>query len=146
MSADTNYLVGIALPMLIFGVGQGLGLSTLTTGGMAGVSREDAGVAGGLVNVAHHIGGALGLGILVSVFAAAGGGAHDPQQLLAQRVSASLTGAAIFIALALIVTLIIRPHTRSTSRARLHLEARPRAAHNPARPQAEARTETRAAA
>ena len=32
------YLAGIALPMVIFGVGQGLGLSALTTGGMAGVA------------------------------------------------------------------------------------------------------------
>ncbi len=58
--------------MVVFGVGQGLGLSALTTGGMAGVAAEDAGVAGGLVNVAHHLGGALGLGILVTVFDAAG--------------------------------------------------------------------------
>jgi hypothetical protein len=57
------------------------------------------------------------------VFAAAGAGAHGAQQLLAKpectagvvgdvdRVSASLTGASIFIALALIVTLITRPRT-----------------------------------
>jgi predicted MFS family arabinose efflux permease len=71
VSADTSYLAGIALPMVLFGIGQGLGLSTLTAGGMAGVARRDAGVAGGLVNVAHHTGGALGLGILVTIFAAA---------------------------------------------------------------------------
>lgn len=69
------------MPMIIFGVGQGLGLSTLTTAGMAGVAPKDAGIAGGLINVAHHTGGALGLGILVTVFAAAGTGAHGPQQL-----------------------------------------------------------------
>jgi hypothetical protein len=63
---DTAYLAGIAVPMVIFGVGQGLGLSALTTGGMASVAATDAGVAGGLVNVAHHLGGAVGLGILVT--------------------------------------------------------------------------------
>jgi sugar phosphate permease len=144
-SADTSYITGIALPMLIFGIGQGLGLSTLTTAGMSGVAREDAGVAGGLVNVAHHAGGALGLGILVTIFAVAGSGAHGAQ-LLANRVSASLTGAAVFLALALIVTLITRPRTRSASQARADLEPRLAAAQNPGHPGAETLAETRVAA
>ncbi|MCA1693483.1 MAG: hypothetical protein LC749_01435 [Actinobacteria bacterium] len=97
--------------------------------------------AGGLVNVTHHTGGALGLGILITIFAAAGSGAHGPQQLLADRVSASLTGAAIFLAAALLVTLIAHPRA---SRATLddaaggHAEPRP--------PGAEVLTEARAAA
>jgi EmrB/QacA subfamily drug resistance transporter len=111
LSIQSSYLTGIALPMISFGIGQGFGLSTLTTGGMAGVAREDAGVAGGLVNVAHHTGGALGLGILVTIFAGAGSGAHGPQ-LLADRVSAALTGAAIFVACAMIATLIAHPRSR----------------------------------
>jgi hypothetical protein len=72
VSVDTGYLLGIAAPMIVFGAGQGLGLSSLTTAGMAGVQPRDAAVAGGLVNVAHHLGGALGLVILVTVFDAAG--------------------------------------------------------------------------
>src|SRR3954449_771309 len=106
---DTPYVAGIAVPMVIFGVGQGLGLSALTTGGMAGVAAQDAGVAGGLVNVAHHLGGALGLGILVTVFDAAGGLGDTPHALLAHRVSAALTVAVAFLALALAVTLLTRP-------------------------------------
>ena len=86
VSVDTGYLFGIAVPMIVFGVGQGLGLSSLTTGGMAGVQPRDAAVAGGLVNVAHHLGGALGLGILVTVFDAAGSRGDGPQALLADRV------------------------------------------------------------
>jgi predicted MFS family arabinose efflux permease len=95
---DTHYLLGIAVPMVIFGLGQGLGLSSLTTAGMAGVEPHDAGVAGGLVNVFHHLGGAVGVGILVTVFAAAG-------PTLAEQVSAALTGACVLLALALIVIL-----------------------------------------
>jgi hypothetical protein len=106
---DTGYLAGIALPMLVFGIGQGFGLSALTTGGMAGVAAEDAGVAGGLVNVAHHLGGALGLGILVTVFDAAGSLGDTPHELLAHRVSAALTVAVAFLVLALAVTLLTRP-------------------------------------
>jgi protein-S-isoprenylcysteine O-methyltransferase Ste14 len=128
--------------MIIFGIGQGLGLSTLTTAGMAGVAPKDAGVAGGLVNVAHHNDGALGLGILVTVFAAAGTGAHGPQQLLADRVSASLTGAAIFLAAALLLTLITQRRAPRTALDSNRLAA----AQNLAHPGAEVLTETRAAA
>jgi hypothetical protein len=101
-------VAGIALPIVIFGVGQGLGLSALTTGGMAGVAAEDAGVAGGLVNVAHHLGGAVGLGVLVTVFDAAGAGGAGPHELLADRVSAALTAAAALLVAALAVTLRAR--------------------------------------
>ena len=115
---DTAYLAGIALPMVVFGVGQGLGLSALTTGGMAGVAAKDAGVAGGLVNVAHHLGGALGLGILVTVFDAAGAAGDGPHELLADRVSAALTAAAAFLVLALLVTLIARPRRAAATPGR----------------------------
>ena len=98
VSMDTPYLLGIAVPMVIFGLGQGLGLSSLTTAGMARVEPRDAGVAGGLVNVSHHLGGAVGVGILVTVFAAAG-------PTLADQVAAALTGACVLLALALIVIL-----------------------------------------
>jgi EmrB/QacA subfamily drug resistance transporter len=109
VSVDTPYVTGVALPMIVYGVGQALGLSTLTSAGMAGVASEDAGAAGGLVNVVHHLGGAVGLGILVTVFDAAGSGVADARELLADRVSAALTGASVLLVLALLVVLFIRP-------------------------------------
>jgi hypothetical protein len=56
-----------------------------------------------------HLRRALGLGALVTVFAAAGAGAHGARDVLAQRVSASLTAATVILLLALVVTLIARP-------------------------------------
>ena len=109
VGVDTPYLTGIALPMVVVGIGQGLGLSTLTNAGMAGVAGEDAGAAGGVVNVAHHLGGAVGLGILVTVFDAAGTEADGARALLAERTSAALTGAAVLLVIALLVVLIVRP-------------------------------------
>jgi hypothetical protein len=105
LSPATGYLGGLAVPMVIFGIGQGLGLSTLTTAGMARVEHRDASVAGGLVNVSHHLGGAIGLGILTTLFVAAGGHATG-RVLLSTRVSASLTGAAVLLALALGITAV----------------------------------------
>ena len=108
VSVDTGYVLGIALPMVVFGLGQGLGLSSLTTAGMAGVPARDAGVAGGLVNVSHHLGGALGLGILVTVFDAAGSPGDGPAALLADRVSAALSAACVFLVVATVVLLAAR--------------------------------------
>ena len=53
--------------------------------------------AGGLVNTAHQLGSALGLGILVTVAAAAG---TD----LADHVTAALTGSTMLLVLALIIS------------------------------------------
>ncbi|WP_198533077.1 MFS transporter [Carbonactinospora thermoautotrophica] len=86
LSADSPYLTGIALPMVLIGIGQGAALSPLTAG-IAGGAPEDAGAASGLVNVAHQLGGSLRLGILLTVFAATGSGTLSAHELLAHRVS-----------------------------------------------------------
>jgi predicted MFS family arabinose efflux permease len=110
LSAHAPYLTGIALPMVLIGAGQGASLGPLTAAGIAGVAPEDAGAASGLVNVAHQLGGSLGLGILVTVFAAAGSAAAGTDELLAQRVSTALTLGSLMlaIALAVVITLIVR--------------------------------------
>src|SRR3954471_7813034 len=90
ISTDTPYLPGIALPMILIGAGQGGALGPLTAAGIAGVAPEDAGAAGGVTNVAHQIGGSLGLGILVAVFAAADSTTLEGPELLAHRIAASL--------------------------------------------------------
>lgn len=131
LSASTGYLTGLLAPMIISGVGQGLGLSSLTTAGMAGVDERDASVAGGLVNVFHHIGGAFCLGVLVTVFAAAGTGAHG-RVMLADRVSAALTGAVAFLALALLITIITHPR-RSFASTLTRTPHEPRRSRRPAR-------------
>ncbi len=81
---------------------------------MAGVEPEDAGAASRLVNVAHQLGGSLGLGLLVAVFAAAGSVTLHGLDLLAHRIGAALAaGAAILaLALAVVVALIVRPWER----------------------------------
>jgi hypothetical protein len=61
-------------------------------------------------NVAHQIGGSLGLAVLVAVFAAAdAGGALQDGALLAHRIAASLTAGAVLAGLALVIALAVRP-------------------------------------
>jgi EmrB/QacA subfamily drug resistance transporter len=111
ISVDTSYFTGIALPMIVIGVGQGAALSPLTSAGIAGIAREDAGAASGVVNVAHQLGASLGLGILVAVFATAGARSADARTELAQRVGTSFTAATgmLVLAFALAVVLIVQP-------------------------------------
>jgi EmrB/QacA subfamily drug resistance transporter len=108
LSESTAFFPGIAIPMVMMGIGMGAALTPLTAAGIAGVAPDDAGAASGLVNVAHQLGGSLGLGILVTVFASAqrhasGTAAHA----LAHAVSSAVTGSAIFLAIGLTVVLVV---------------------------------------
>jgi EmrB/QacA subfamily drug resistance transporter len=118
----TAFFPGIALPEAIIGVGMGAALPSLTAAGVAGVDHRDAGAASGLVNVAHQLGGSLGIGVAVAIAAsAARSAAHDlpasvSQQLLARHelassIGAAITGAAVFVlaALAIVVVVMRRP-------------------------------------
>lgn len=107
LSVDSSYLTGVALPMLLIGAGQGGTMPALTSAGVAGVAQDDAGAAGGLVNVAHQLGGCLGLAVLVTVFAASGSADLEGTELLAHRISAAITAGAILIALAFVVVAVL---------------------------------------
>jgi EmrB/QacA subfamily drug resistance transporter len=78
VGVDTTYsqLIG---SMVVFAFGNGTAFVPLTAAGMARVPAHEAGVASGLVNVTQQLGGAVGLAVLVTVFATAGpGAAHSP--------------------------------------------------------------------
>jgi predicted MFS family arabinose efflux permease len=107
LSVGSGSVTGVALPLVLYGLAQALSLSSLTTAGMAGVAPADAGVAGGLVDAAHHLGGALGLGILTTVFASAGSRGSTPPELLADRVGAAFAGGTVLAVLALAVTVLV---------------------------------------
>ncbi|QYB04505.1 MFS transporter [Rhodococcus sp. USK10] len=100
------YLVDVALPMILVGAGQGLAFGPLTNAGVAGVDSADAGAASGLVNTAHQLGMALGLGILVAL-SANPGGTLDRPAAVTDHVGAALTGSAILLVLALAVVLTV---------------------------------------
>jgi EmrB/QacA subfamily drug resistance transporter len=108
VSADSSYLTGVALPMLLIGGGQGACSAPLAAAGIAGVAPDDAGAGSGVFNVAHQIGGSLGLAILVAVFAAADSSTLHGGALLAHRISASITGGALLLALAATFSLLVR--------------------------------------
>lgn len=102
-----SYLSVVAAPMLLIGIGNGLGLGPLTGAAMRGVAPEDSGAASGLVNVAHQFGGTLGLAALITVFATAMKGGAAPDAALARGIAAGLHGSAILATLGLIISLMM---------------------------------------
>jgi EmrB/QacA subfamily drug resistance transporter len=106
---DSAYLLGVALPMVLIGAGQGATLGPLTVAGIAGVAPGDAGAGSGLVNVAHQIGGTLGLGLLVVVAAAAGRAGEAAPTALAHQIAAALSASAVLLAAAWTVALVLIP-------------------------------------
>ncbi|WP_307725067.1 MFS transporter [Levilactobacillus acidifarinae] len=64
---QSGYVVAIALPMVIIGIGQGLVLSPLTVAGVANTTPKMSGSASGVVNTVHQIGGSVGLSIVVAL-------------------------------------------------------------------------------
>jgi EmrB/QacA subfamily drug resistance transporter len=99
ITAETPYLTGVALPLVLIGIGQGLGFAPLTAAGIAGVTAKDAGAASGLVNTSHQLGSALGVGVLVAVSANAGS--------LAASVAIAYTGGSLMLAAALLMALVL---------------------------------------
>jgi EmrB/QacA subfamily drug resistance transporter len=66
---DGSYVLNILPVMLLFGVGVGISFPSLMTLAMSGATKEDAGLASGLVNTSAQVGGALGLAVLATLSA-----------------------------------------------------------------------------
>jgi EmrB/QacA subfamily drug resistance transporter len=110
LTATTPYLTGVALPMVLIGIGQGLAFAPLTAAGLAGTTAADAGAASGLVNTTHQLGSTLGVAALVALSAGAGG--------LPDRVTTAYTGGTAMLAAALVAVLtLIVPAEIATRRA-----------------------------
>jgi EmrB/QacA subfamily drug resistance transporter len=105
VDAQSTYWAAVALPMTLLGLGQGLGFAPLTAAGITAIETRDAGAASGLVNVAHQLGGALGVSIMVAV-AASGNTSNTPAGMAAQTTDGTTTGAVLLV-LAIIAALVL---------------------------------------
>lgn len=108
LTPDSAYWTGLFGPMLLMGVGGGLGFVPLNPTIMATVPAKDAGAAGGVLQTMQQTGATLGLAVLVTVFGAAyrhaGGPAGGTAALVggmttAFAVSATIAAAGLLVAL-----------------------------------------------
>ena len=118
VTAHSPYLTSVALPMILIGIGQGAALGPLTVTAVAGVTEEDTGAASGVVNVAHQLGGSLGLSVLVVVSAFTTSNTSDATEHLANRIANTLTASTVMllISLVLVLVFIARPQPQSQVR------------------------------
>jgi EmrB/QacA subfamily drug resistance transporter len=111
ITTGSDYWTGVAIPMAFIGVGMGLAFTPLTQAAIAGVDNHDAGAASGLVNVFQQLGSTIGIGVLVTVFAAASEGSGA--KALAEGVPTTIAVSAGLVAAALVVVLtVMRPGFR----------------------------------
>jgi len=64
---EASYVVDLMPPMVLIGVGAGLGFPSLMMLAMSGATPEDSGLASGLVNTSVQVGGAIGLAVLATL-------------------------------------------------------------------------------
>lgn len=115
LTATSTYIVGVLIPMVFIGVGQGLAFGPLTAVGVSGTQPEDAGAASGLVNTAHQLGSTLGIAALTAV------SAHAIDT--AERVAAAYAaGAAIMAGAMAISVLLLWPGARNTRGRSQHVD------------------------
>jgi EmrB/QacA subfamily drug resistance transporter len=101
VSAADTYLSGAFGPMLLNGISAGLVFMPATSTVLAGVPAEHAGSASGLLQTFQQLGGAIGLAVIVSVYAAGA----VPGRFLPGAESAFLTSA-LFATTALAVAVL----------------------------------------
>ncbi|WP_156429467.1 hypothetical protein [Burkholderia sp. TSV86] len=104
---DTPFLPGLAMPIILLGLGTGAALVPLAITGVAGVASDDAGAASGLVNITHYLGGALGTAVMICIARwtiSATIAPNNVRHILAHALSVSATSAAVAFLLALFVT------------------------------------------
>ncbi|WP_051774098.1 MFS transporter [Streptomyces sp. NRRL S-237] len=116
ISADGGYLTDVLGPSTLIGLGLSIAFVQLTALSVEGVTGQDAGLAGGLVNTTRQVGGAIGLAVLATLAgtttAAAAG--HQPhlEALTAGYRMAFGISSAVLAATAALTLLLVRTGAR----------------------------------
>jgi MFS family permease len=111
---DGVYVRDVLPSMLLIGFGIGISFPSLVTLAMSGATREDAGLASGLVNTTAQVGGALGLAVLATVSASrtdhltANGEAHA-EALTSGYHLALLIGSGLVLTALTVALTVLRP-------------------------------------
>jgi MFS family permease len=117
---DGNYLRDVLPVMLIMALGIGVSFPSLMTLAMSGATRQDAGLASGLVNTSAQVGGALGLAVLATVSASRtdhleAAGKSTASALTGGYHVAFLIGAGLCLAALAVVLVVIQPEKKAAA-------------------------------
>jgi EmrB/QacA subfamily drug resistance transporter len=64
---QSGYWLGVALPMVLIGIGQGFSFGPFTTAGVANTDKDIAGAASSTVNVFHQLGSSIVLSMIIAL-------------------------------------------------------------------------------
>jgi EmrB/QacA subfamily drug resistance transporter len=111
---DGSYVVNILPVMILLGLGIGVSFPALMTLAMSGATREDAGLASGLVNTTAQVGGALGLAVLATLSSTRSdsliqSGASTASALTSGYHLAFWIGAGLVVAAIVVAITVIQP-------------------------------------
>lgn len=107
ISTGTSFFPNMFLPLILMGIGAGMVFQPLTAFGLTDVDPGDSGAASGLINVAHQIGASMGLAVLSTVFESVYRSSSPSAEQFAHAASIAVTGSAVFLTTALLVTLLL---------------------------------------
>jgi EmrB/QacA subfamily drug resistance transporter len=118
LDVDSGYFPAVFGPMVVLGLGGGLGFVPLNPVIMSTVSPKDAGAAGGVLQTMQQVGSSLGLAVLVTVFGTAArraatntpAGVNAAHHALVSGMTAAFTASAVIA----FGTLVIASTFRST--------------------------------
>jgi MFS family permease len=120
ISAQGSYFTDVFGPTVLIGLGLSVAFVQLTALSVEGVPRQDAGLAGGLVNTTRQVGGAIGLAVLATLAgtttAHAAGHQSHLDALTAGYRTAFAISAAVLVAAAVLALLLTRRTATATSR------------------------------
>jgi len=108
VGASSSYVAAVLGPMLLNGASAGLTFMPAASLVVGGVEPEHAGSASGLLQTTQQLGGAIGLAVIVSVYAAGA----VPGEFVPGARSAFLTSAAFTLLAFCAVTFLARPRRR----------------------------------
>ncbi len=130
ITADGTYLRSLLGPSVLVTLGLGLAFAPVAFAATAGVPREQAGLASGLLNTTRQVGGAIGLAALATVATTRSqamlASATPPAALTAGYARAFMAGAAI-VALAAAASFLLPAPSRTPAAATVEPEPEPRA-------------------
>ena len=114
---DGSYVRDLLAPMILLGFGAGLSFPALMSAAMSGATREDAGLASGLVNTSAQVGGALGLAVLATLSASRSDGLVEDGEATASALTsgyhlAFLIGAILVAAAIAVALAVLQPEER----------------------------------
>jgi EmrB/QacA subfamily drug resistance transporter len=112
---DGRYLSTLVAPMVISAIGLGFAFVPITIAAVSGVSKDESGLASGLINTSQQVGGALGLAVLGTIAASkttdlmtiAGGSQAALKGALTEGFQLAFLVGAGFAILGIIATLVL---------------------------------------